>query len=252
MLFLLKQTLKAMIMPLPALILVGFIGLFLIWADRRPRLGKALVAGVLSLLLLLSVAPIVGWMGESLEREYPAYSGAPVEFIVVLGGGHVSDPDLPITSWLGSQSLYRVVEGIRLAHLNPDALLAFSGYGGTDSLSAAVVNRSLATSLGVDPSRIYVFPWPTDTRQEAEAIAPLVRDRPFALVTSATHMPRAMAIFRSQGMDPIPAPAGHMIRSDGDTEFLEVIPSSQNLRTSRQLWYEFLGSIWEAVRPSGS
>jgi len=143
------------------------------------------------------------------------------------------------------------VEGIRLAQLNPEALLVFSGYGGVDAHTAAEVNRSLAISLGVDSTRIYTFPGPRDTRDEARAISPLVRDRPFALVTSATHMSRAMAIFSDEGMNPTPAPTGHLVRSDGELHFLKALPSSSNLRSSRQLWYEFLGSIWNAVRGPG-
>jgi uncharacterized SAM-binding protein YcdF (DUF218 family) len=33
------------------------------------------------------------------------------------------------------------------------------------------------------------------------------------LVTSAIHMPRSVALFRKQGMDPIPAPAGQTAKA---------------------------------------
>ena len=34
----------------------------------------------------------------------------------------------------------------------------------------------------------------------------------FILVTSASHMLRAMALFRKQGMEPIPAPTDYMVK----------------------------------------
>jgi uncharacterized SAM-binding protein YcdF (DUF218 family) len=184
----------------------------------------------------------------ALERQYPPYDGQPVAVIWVLGGGHTSDRDLPVSSQISSQSLYRVVEGVRLARMNPSALLVFSGYGGTDPEPAAELNRRLAISLGVDSTRIITQPHPRDTREEAVASRPIVGDRPFALVTSATHMARAVTIFQNQGLEPIPAPTGHLARRPAERHALDFIPSSTNLRTSRQIWYEFLGTIWEKVR----
>lgn len=238
-------------MPIPVIILLMAVGLFFLRTDRRPRLGRVLVAISLGLLFLLSFRPFSDSLGGSLERRFPAYADQPVEFIWVLGGGHISDGELPVTSWVGPQSLARVAEGVRLAEMNPQAQLVFSGFSGTDTLPSAEVNRSLAMALGVDSTRIIIKPHPRDTREEAMAAAPLVGNHPFALVTSATHMSRAVMIFRNQGLDPIPAPTGHLIRHGDRLHVQDLVPSSYNLRTSRQLWYEFLGSIWEGVRGPG-
>ena len=251
MLFFLKQLLKTAIMPVPVIILLITVGLFFLWKDRRPRLGRILVVISTGFLFLLSFQPFSDVLGRSLERQFPAYSGQPVEFIWVLGGGHTSDGEIPLTSRLEPQSLARVAEGIRLAEMNPQAQMVFSGYGGTDSLSSAEVGRSLAIALGVDSTRIIIKPQTRDTREEAMAAAPLVANHSFALVTSATHMARAVRIFRNQGLDPIPAPTGHLVRRGERLHALDLIPSSGNLRTSRQLWYEFLGSIWASVRGPG-
>jgi len=250
MLFFLKQLLKASIMPLPALLLVGFAGLYFLWTNRRPRLGKVLVTGALVALLLSSIEPVVSGLGVGLEREHPPYSGEPVELIVVLGAGHISDADLPVTSWVSSTTLYRVAEGLRLAELNPEALVLFSGYRGTDDISAADVNRQLAMGLGLDSTRILINPAARDTRDEARFVASMVQGRSMALVTSATHMARALSLFEAEGLNPIPAPTGHLVRRGERLAVEDLVPSETTLFISRQLWYETLGEIWSRVRGS--
>jgi uncharacterized SAM-binding protein YcdF (DUF218 family) len=247
MLFFFKQLLKNLIMPLPSMLLLGFTGLFLLWSNRKPRLGKSLVTLSLSFLLLASIYPLVAGLGAGLERQHPPYSGEPVEFIVVLGAGHISDPDLPVTSWPFEETLFRVVEGLRLAQELPDAQVILSGFGGTDDISAAEVNRELAVGLGLDPRRILINPEARDTRDEARWVFNRVGQHPFALVTSATHMARAVRIFQAEGLAPIPAPAGYLVRR-GNLAVEDFIPSEDTLKLTRQLWYEALGSIWARVR----
>ena len=209
------------------------------------------MTGALALLLVGSIDPLVAGWGAKLERKYPAYSGEPVDVIVVLGAGHISDPELPITSWVSSTTLFRVAEGLRLAEMNPEAVVLFSGYRGTDEISAAEVNQRLATSLGLDSTRILINPAARDTRDEARFVATIVGDRPFALVTSATHMARAMAIFQAEGMNPTPAPTGYLVRNRTRTSLLDLIPSAESLSVTRQLWYETLGVVWSKTRGQG-
>ena len=61
----------------------------------------------------------------------------------------------------------------------------------------------MAEALGVE--RIAMLDTARNTHAEAVAAAELVGDASLILVTSASHMPRAMALFRAQGLDPIPA-----------------------------------------------
>jgi uncharacterized SAM-binding protein YcdF (DUF218 family) len=251
MLFFLKQLLKASVMPLPALLLLGFIGVYLIWADRRARLGRILVTAVLTLLLLSSLEPVVAVLGEGLERQHPVYSGEQVDFIVVLGAGHISDPDLPVTSWASPATLFRIVEGLRLALMNPEAVVLFSGYGGTDDISAAEVNRQVAIGLGLDSARILINAAARDTRDEARYVATRIQEHPFALVTSATHMSRAMKLFEAEGLNPIPAPAGYLVRRSERLAMEDLVPSETTLLVTRQLWYEALGRVWAKVRGPG-
>jgi uncharacterized SAM-binding protein YcdF (DUF218 family) len=51
-----------------------------------------------------------------------------------------------------------------------------------------------------------------DTNDQARLIQPIVGDDLFLLVTSATHMPRSIALFKSLGMHPIAAPTDWKVR----------------------------------------
>src|SRR5438105_152537 len=61
---------------------------------------------------------------------------------------------------------------------------------------------------------------PGDTEEEAEAVQKLVHGARVALVTSAWHMPRSVALFHAAGLDPLPCPADFKSHS-GDTVSLD-------------------------------
>ena len=72
-----------------------------------------------------------------------------------------------------------------------------------------------------------------------------VGEAPFLLVTSASHMPRAMMLNRKAGLNPIPAPtarraAGTTLKSD--PAFW--LPSAGALEMSERAIHEYLGIAW--------
>ncbi len=52
----------------------------------------------------------------------------------------------------------------------------------------------------------------TDTKDHPIYVKKIVGKDRFILVTSASHMPRAMALFRKHGMEPIAAPTDYMVK----------------------------------------
>lgn len=245
--FFLKKLLGTLLMPLPATVLLAAVG-WVIWTrGRHKRVGQILTAGALVLLWGFSCAPVARSMVGGLQSVYPAFRGDSVDYVVVLGSSHVSDPALPVSSLLSSPALYRLVEGVRIAVEEPWTTVVFSGYGGADSVPDALAYRRVALALGLDSTRIRVEPRPKDTREEAELIAPLVRGHRFALVTSATHMPRAMKLFRDQGLDPVAAPTGFLTTGGGAFGWMKILPNESALLVSRYVWHERLGSVWAAL-----
>ncbi len=71
----------------------------------------------------------------------------------------------------------------------------------------------------------------------------------FILVTSASHMPRAIGLFRKYGMDPIPAPTDYMVKErEGGLTPRVFFPSAGSLEKAGRAIHEYLGMMWGKVR----
>jgi len=67
-----------------------------------------------------------------------------------------------------------------------------------------------------------------------------------ALVTHAWHMPRAVAAFKANGFDVIPAPTAYTTRYQ--TDLLDFVPTANGLRDSKIFMHEVIGMIWYRFR----
>ena len=127
--------------------------------------------------------------------------------------------------------------------------LVLSGGPAPDRVSTiAQVMAQIAQELGVDRGEMILEEQSTDTEGEALAVAPLVGKQPFILVTEASHMPRAMALFRKQGAHPIPDPLGYYSRPGQPFALPELIPDTEELRGTQRAVYEYLGLAWAMLR----
>jgi uncharacterized SAM-binding protein YcdF (DUF218 family) len=206
MLFTLKKVLGGMMLPLPLLLLLIALGIALLWFSRFQRTGKLCVSLGWLLLLLLSLQPVADSLLKPIEDKYPTWRGEKrVQYVVVLGGGYTWNPDWAPSSNLINNSLPRLTEGIRLWYENPGSKLIFTGAAAkTNPVSTAEAGARVAESLGIPRSEILVLDKPKDTEEEAAAVKMAIGDAPFLLVTSASHLPRAMIFFRRAGLTPCP------------------------------------------------
>jgi len=248
-LFTVKKVMGQAFMPLTLLAILILLGLF--WSYKNSK-KKAIAAQLTAFILL------IGMSNQHLaydllfpkEQKFKQYDlSQPVSTVVVLGCGHRNDGMLPVTAQLASCSLYRLTEGMRILKANPGAKLVLSGYGGTEPFSNAEMMQHVAMSLGVPEYRITVIGTPKDTEQEAQAIAPIVKSNDFALVTSASHMPRAMYIFENTGLHPTAAPAGHLAKDISRANWWSHFPDANAIHMVERWWYETLGSWWVALKP---
>ena len=106
----------------------------------------------------------------------------------------------------------------------------------------------LAAELGISREDIIIESESLDTKDQARIIHRMVGDEPLFLVTSASHMPRSMAMFTKLGMNPIPAPTRSIesrILHRGPSPFF---PSSVNLGKAEMAFHEYLGIVWAKLR----
>ncbi len=255
--FLFKRIVSSFFFPVPLCLEMLLVGLALLWFTRRQRAGKVLVSAGTVLLLIISYPFVPNLALGPLEQSYPpvpeaaasqtASKGAQaITWIVVLGAGHASDPKLPVTSQIGSDSLYRLLEGVRLYKARPGRKLILSGGG--DPIPSSQVMAQVALIMGVNPEDIIQEAASWDTEEEARLIKPMVGRDDFFLVTSASHMPRSMAMFHKVGLAPVAAPAGHLVRYDPNLAPRDFFPSSGAIAKMETALYEYLGLAWARLR----
>ena len=189
---------------------------------------------------------------EHASMDYSHFSD--MEAIVVLGGGsstmQVEEQQLEL---LSDATILRVWEGARLFHeLNSPWIIVS---GGTDSRSGVIVPesipmRDMLLELGVPEGQILLDTQSGNTYEQAVNLGPLLKThsiRQFALVTSPTHMRRALATFRAQGLDPLPAssrqhPDGYLKQRN------PLLPNKDALEMSVRVVREIMASIYYAMR----
>lgn len=247
--FLIKKLVAYWFAPLPIIIAFLLLGLFLIW--RRPHhwSGKLSIATGTLLLMLLAIPPTSNHLLYPMEHEFRPYQeiSPPVEFVSVLGCRNNEINDIPISSALADCSLIRLIEGIRVMRMNPSSQLLLSGYGGSHPISNADMMKRVAISMGVSPSRIKTFSQPKDTFEEAAAVRRHIGDRTLALVTSASHLPRAMTLYLQHGLDPVPAPTEYLAQNGYSMPWYAYAPTSQQLKKAERWWYETLARFWVKI-----
>lgn len=230
-------------MPLPLSLLMLLLALSLLWFGKR-RAASFLIAFNVIFLYLASISPISDRIAGSLEFQHPKYAGQGVQNVVVLGGYHASDERVPLIGLLSRTSLARLMQGISVYKQNPGSKLLLSGYAGNDALSHAQAMATVAQYLGINPLDILLAPQAKDTLEEAHAWHSRLQGQQFALVTSAVHMPRAMYLFQTQGLNPIAAPANYETAGAKSTYWRDWLPKAHALELTSAAWHEMLGLTW--------
>jgi uncharacterized SAM-binding protein YcdF (DUF218 family) len=231
-------------------LLIAISGIFYWFKKKQP----AKIAGISALALLFITAsdPLPDWLIRRLEDKYPPLLTLPFTpadtavNVLVLGGGNVPDPALTAIDQLSSFSLGRLTEGIRIHRLLPGSRLITSGFSRNGQKTQAAITADAAISLGVDTSAITMIEEPTNTWEEAVAYKKKFGTTgKLILVTSAFHMPRAMQLFKAQGLNPVPAPAGHIYKTAPDGENpIEWFSVEENISKIEIALHEYIGMVW--------
>jgi len=240
------QLLATPLLPVPMVILLLGVGVGCL-VLRRVRLGGVCCAGALLLLLAFSLQPVGAWLIRPLERQYEPLldpqRASEARYVLVLGGGHFTDETVPVSSRIPPMAMARLAEGVRLHRALPETTLVTSGAGSAPTM--ARTKAAMARAWGI--TDVAVHDQPSDTAAEARVARSAFGDTAFILVTSASHMPRAMALFRAQGLDPIPASTQYMAPEIPAEDWWSVRylrPSARGLRISERAIYEYLGLAW--------
>ncbi len=252
--FTLKKIISSLLLPFPIALILLFIGLCFLWFSKRQTAARIFISCSFVMLLILGSSFFPTLLLDSLENHSQPIITPPdnIHQIVVLGGGVRTDTNAPPNTQLSSASLSRLVEGIRLYQLyqkqHQSLKLILSGGRVFGQPAEAGVMQNIAVFLGVNPRDIVLEAGSRDTYEEALYLKKQLGNQPFLLVTSAYHMPRAIALFKKVGLHPTAAPTQYF--GDHSTDNVKrYLPNSSYLIMSDIAIHEYLGRLWSKVNP---
>jgi uncharacterized SAM-binding protein YcdF (DUF218 family) len=214
--FVAAKLLSALLLPAALMVELAVVGLLF----RRRRAGRVLLwlgVGSLTVCLLL---PVDSWAIRPLEDRFPQIVEPPaqVDGIVVLGGAIDDLTSLDRNTPTLNAAANRMTSFAILAHRYPNARLVFTGGSGAIEqgvTTEAIFARDLLAQLGVPPERVVFEAASRTTWENAVEVGKLVQPKPgetWVLLTSASHMPRAVGVFRAAGWRVLPWPVGYRSR----------------------------------------
>ncbi len=227
--FILKKLISIMILPMSIVLVVFLIGLIFLYKNKT-SFSKVILTAAFVLLSLFSYSPVANSLINSLEQQYKKLEKVPnnVQYLLLLGG------DFEQRAW----------EVLRLYSQNKNLKIITSGYEGNYEIPEATRSAGILQHIGIPKENIIIHPQPKDTKEEAIKIKEILSDKPFILVTVAHHMPRAMALFKKEGTNPIAAPS-HFI---GNKIKLFSIPNTGSLYKTQIALHEYIGLLWAKYR----
>ncbi|MGB6007191.1 YdcF family protein [Castellaniella sp.] len=194
------------------------------------------------------------WAGGLLEQRYPHEPAAALptaQAIVVLGGNTANGRPNWFESYNPKMTVLRTDTAARLYAADKAPLVIVSGAALDGGISEARMMASALERDGVPAAVIIQEDHSLTTHQNAVYTAKVLRQhdiQQFLLVTSALHMPRAMASFQKQGLNPIAAPSPPQIVVPDEPDFSFWLPDLRTLNASRSIVKEYLGLLVYWIR----
>jgi uncharacterized SAM-binding protein YcdF (DUF218 family) len=206
MFFVLSKILGFFALPSNLLISIGVVGVLLL-CTRFRRLASWLVVTSVVLIAVAGLSPLGNMLILPLEQRFPPWdpSRGPPTGIVVLGGAITPDVSAARGVVALNEAAERITMTAELAHRYPNARIVYTG-GSNALLFGQIPEAPFAVreleALGVLHDRITAEEQSRNTIENAVFSRLIAQPKPgqvWLLVTSAYHMPRAIAAFRAAG-----------------------------------------------------
>ena len=120
-----------------------------------------------------------------------------------------------------------------------------SGHKGPNEKSYAQISAEKLTDLGVNANDILLLETPKDTQDEAIAVKEIVQNSPFIMVTTASHMPRAMMLFKAENLNPIPMATA--FSSSKNSLWNEAFNANEIVKFQKAM-HEYIGMLWHHLK----
>ena len=244
--FLLSKTLGVMILPPGLLLLLLLLCLTFLFLGRR-KTATALLALTTLSFYALSTEPVKDMILLPLENSYPYPKHFDCDAIVVLGGGKVPhSPSERNRSAVMPATAVRLFEAFKVwkkVH-KPIVVTGGSVYGRGEP--EAVVMKRFLLSIGVPSSQVLKESRSRNTAENTLFTARILKSigaKKVCLVTSAFHMRRSVAMFRTAGICVLPVPTDYRT-SRAPYGWFSFLPRAGNFGKSTAGIKELIGMIY--------
>lgn len=222
--------------------------------ERRRGLIRAGLTAIVLLYWLLATPGVAGVLSAGLAAPYqPLQEERPADAIIVLGGGASAyRAEAGRLDVLSQASALRALEGARLYELlGPEWVIVSGGLGRDPEIPESEPLREALIDLGVPPDRILMESVSSDTHEQAVHLATIVGERglgDLVLVTSPSHMRRALLSFEEAGLTAVPSPAAAESMDPSRPGLPFWLPSIEGLSDSLTASREYLALAYYWVR----
>ena len=257
----LSKFLPNLIYPAGMIVFLLLIGLIFCKSGK----AKNRLMWILLVFILVSGNKLPGaYLIRKLEKAYPVYTGTDrADAIVVLGGGTVTKslprPMVEVNG-AGDRIIYaaelyrqgladRILLGGSYIPWRDGEVLTENGV----SSPASEMAELMTDSFGIPEDALLIQDRSVNTYEEAVEDAKILRENGLSkiiLVSSATHMRRAVPLFEKQGLEVIPAPTDfsfsdqeweNLLRFDLETAWSFIVPTIGSMETLQNAMKEYIG-----------
>jgi uncharacterized SAM-binding protein YcdF (DUF218 family) len=236
------------------LLLAFLFGLLIFNRTRRFAIGGLVFVTGVS--LLITVIPVGTILSRALETRFERTDIADAEFagVIVLSGSVDPASYLERGEFHVGASADRIFAMLRFSNLYPDTPVIFTGGDGhlTDrGFSEAAVLEKWLDDSGLKTPNMYFEQHARNTHENAvRSLEMAYRDwpelakKPWVLITSAQHMPRAVGSFRKAGWNVIPHPVDRFTSDDIHLASLNVSGAIKSLGRALHEWAGLTAYYW--------
>ncbi|ATX80232.1 Uncharacterized SAM-binding protein YcdF, DUF218 family [Mariprofundus aestuarium] len=249
MTLLLTKSLSQLILPPGGLILLAFLGLLF----HKRFLGRLLILLSLAAFWLLSMEPIRDILLIPLEQAHPQLKlehlprGERVVIAVLGAGVYEKAPEYGGADALKPMAMMRTLYAADLFRRTGLDVYVSGGTVLTENIEPeGVVMQRWLKRFGVAESAIHVEASSSNTWENAANMKVMLAEKNIStviLVTTAWHMPRAVASFKAHGIRVIAAPCDFKASRRG-YDLRSALPRWDVFSESCDALHEYLGTFW--------
>jgi len=218
---------------------------------RNSRGGRVTTAVAMLYLFVFSLPLTSDYLILTLEAEHPTpkINQIPEADVIILLGGGLNLPVPPRQHAELGPGGDRLLMVHRLYQADKSDTIWIAGgniFNWNEMPSEASLTKAIFESWGIPEHAVLIEERSRNTWEnvaEFKAYADSQTWETFILVTSASHMPRAMMLFQAAGINPIAVSADHKVAGRSRLSLSKLIPQAHALHNSSMVLREYLGRL---------